>query len=45
MPELQPGDDAPDFALLNQANDPVSLSHYKGHKVLVFFYPKADTAG
>jgi peroxiredoxin Q/BCP len=45
MPELQPGDDAPDFALLDQATDTVSLSHYKGRKVLVFFYPKADTPG
>ena len=42
---LQPGDPAPDFTLLDQDENPVSLADHRGHKVLVFFYPKADTTG
>ena len=45
MAELQPGDDAPDFTALDQTGSPVSLSDYKGRKVLLYFYPKADTPG
>ncbi len=45
MAQLQPGDDAPPFTLLDQTGSPVSLADFKGRKVLVFFYPKADTAG
>ena len=45
MPALQPGDDAPSFTLLDQGGEPVSLSQFKGRKVLVYFYPKADTPG
>jgi thioredoxin-dependent peroxiredoxin len=45
MPRLSPGDDAPDFTLLDQTGTPVSLADHKGHKVLVYFYPKADTPG
>ncbi|MEA2902275.1 MAG: thioredoxin-dependent peroxiredoxin [Actinomycetota bacterium] len=42
---LAPGDAAPDFSLLDQSETPVSLGDFKGRKVLVYFYPKADTAG
>jgi peroxiredoxin Q/BCP len=42
---LAPGDKAPAFTLLDQRGDKVKLSDYKGRKVLVFFYPKADTPG
>jgi peroxiredoxin Q/BCP len=42
---LQPGDKAPDFALLDQNENQVKLSDLRGHKVLVYFYPKADTPG
>jgi peroxiredoxin Q/BCP len=42
---LEPGDKAPDFTLADQAGEPVSLSDYRGRKVLVYFYPKADTPG
>ena len=42
---LKPGDKAPDFTLLDQTGSPVSLADHKGHKVLVYFYPKADTPG
>lgn len=42
---LKPKDKAPDFSLLNQDGKKVSLSDFKGHKVLLFFYPKAGTSG
>jgi peroxiredoxin Q/BCP len=42
---LKPGDKAPPFTLLDQSGDKVRLADYKGRKVLVFFYPKADTPG
>lgn len=42
---LKPGDKAPAFTLLDQSGAKVKLSDYKGRKVLVFFYPKADTPG
>ncbi|MDQ1403465.1 MAG: thioredoxin-dependent peroxiredoxin [Actinomycetota bacterium] len=42
---LKPGDKAPDFTLLDQAGNKVKLSDFKGRKVLVYFYPKADTPG
>jgi peroxiredoxin Q/BCP len=42
---LSAGDDAPDFDLLDQDENHVTLAGLKGHKVLVYFYPKADTPG
>jgi peroxiredoxin Q/BCP len=42
---LKPGDKAPAFTLLDQNGDKVKLSDFKGRKVLVYFYPKADTPG
>ncbi len=46
MPQLKPGDKAPDFTLLDQHGDKFTLSKGgKGHRVLVYFYPKADTPG
>src|SRR5438445_1560458 len=42
---LTPGDNAPAFTLLDQAGGKVKLSDYKGRKLLVYFYPKADTPG
>lgn len=45
MPQLHAGDDAPAFTLLDQSSSPVSLSDFKGGKVLLYFYPKADTPG
>ncbi len=45
MAELQPGADAPAFTLLDQSGTPVSLSDFQGRKVLLYFYPKADTPG
>ena len=42
---LKPGDKAPAIALSDQSGSTVKLSDFKGRKVLVFFYPKADTPG
>jgi peroxiredoxin Q/BCP len=42
---LKPGDKAPAIALADQHGKTVKLSDYKGRKVLVYFYPKADTPG
>ncbi len=43
--ELKAGDKAPAFNLLDQNGSKVSLAAYKGRKLLVYFYPKADTPG
>jgi thioredoxin-dependent peroxiredoxin len=45
MTTLQPGDAAPEFALQDQHGTTVRLSDLRGRKVLVYFYPKADTPG
>lgn len=45
MAVLQPGDPAPPFTLPDQGGAPVSLSDFAGRKLLVYFYPKADTSG
>ncbi|MEI2639625.1 MAG: thioredoxin-dependent thiol peroxidase [Microthrixaceae bacterium] len=42
---LEVGKKAPAFNLKNQAGDKVKLSDFSGRKVLVFFYPKANTPG
>jgi len=42
---VSPGDKAPAIVLLDQQGNKVKLSDLKGRKVLVFFYPKADTPG
>lgn len=42
---LKPGDPAPDFRLLDQSEQAVGLSDFRGRKLLVYFYPKADTPG
>jgi peroxiredoxin Q/BCP len=43
MPEV--GKPAPDFELLNQDGQPVKLSDYRGKKVVLFAFPKANTMG
>lgn len=45
MSTLQKGQKAPDFTLSDQSGKDVSLSDFAGRKVLVYFYPKADTPG
>ncbi len=42
---LSPGDTAPAFTLTNDTGDSVSLSDFKGRKVIVYFYPAAMTMG
>lgn len=43
--ELKEGMQAPDFTSVDQMGRQVSLSQYKGHPVVVYFYPKDDTPG
>lgn len=45
MARLNPGDMAPEFKLPDQHGNPVSLADLRGSKVLLYFYPKADTPG
>ncbi len=45
MTTLKIGDKAPDFTALDQEGNTISLSDYKGKKLVVFFYPKASTPG
>jgi peroxiredoxin Q/BCP len=45
MSQLTAGTPAPDFTLTDQHGETVSLGDFAGRKVLVFFYPKADTPG
>ena len=45
MTKLQPGDAAPSFALTDQHGNTVTLEDYRGRKLLVYFYPEADTPG
>ena len=45
MSKLSKGDKAPSFQLKDQDGNLRSLSDYKGKKLLLFFYPKADTPG
>jgi peroxiredoxin Q/BCP len=42
---LAEGDPAPSFALLDQHGSTVRLEDHRGRKVLVYFYPEADTPG
>ena len=45
MNTLKVGDTAPQFTLLNQNGESVSLSQFQDKYVLVYFYPKALTPG
>ena len=42
---LKVGGLAPNFKLFNQSNEEVSLSDFKGKKVVLYFYPKDNTPG
>jgi thioredoxin-dependent peroxiredoxin len=42
---LDTGQAAPDFTLPDQDGEPVSLSQFRGRRVVLYFYPKADTPG
>lgn len=45
MTQLQIGHKAPDFKALDQDGNTISLADFAGSKVILFFYPKADTPG
>ncbi|MCS6909992.1 MAG: thioredoxin-dependent thiol peroxidase [Anaerolineales bacterium] len=42
---LKIGDPAPDFTLPDENGKPVTLSSFRGRKVILYFYPKDDTPG
>jgi peroxiredoxin Q/BCP len=43
MTKLKPGDKAPNFVANDEQGNVISLSDYKGKKLVVFFYPAANT--
>jgi thioredoxin-dependent peroxiredoxin len=45
MAELKVGDLARDFSSIDQDGNPVRLKDLKGHKVVLYFYPKDNTPG
>lgn len=45
MPELSIGDDAPDFTMPRDGGGEISLGDFKGHYLILYFYPKDDTPG
>ncbi|WP_206459258.1 thioredoxin-dependent thiol peroxidase [Anaerovorax sp. IOR16] len=42
---LEVGTKAPEFTLLDKENKEVSLSDFKGKRVVLYFYPKDNTPG
>jgi thioredoxin-dependent peroxiredoxin len=42
---LTEGQPAPEITLLNHNGESVDLATFRGHFVMVYFYPKADTPG
>jgi len=45
MPVPSVGEEAPDFELLDDAGQKVRLSDLRGRRVVLYFYPRADTPG
>ena len=45
MTTLGPGDPAPAFSLSDQRGETVRLDGFRGRRLLVYFYPEADTPG
>lgn len=45
MSELKEGQQAPEFTGADQDGNTVTLSQFKGSKVVLYFYPKDDTPG
>ena len=45
MAFLNKGDKAPNFSGVDQNNEPISLTDYKGKKLILYFYPKDNTPG
>lgn len=44
-PMLKPADVAPDFEVKDQDGKTVRLKDFQGRRVVLWFYPKADTPG
>ena len=42
---LPPGADAPEFSVNDHNGNTVQLKDYRGKKIVLWFYPKADTPG
>ena len=42
---LNVGDKAPDFSLISDSGETVSLGDFAGRRVVVYFYPRANTPG
>jgi peroxiredoxin Q/BCP len=45
MEKLKPSEKAPDFEIPDQDGKTVRLSDFRGKKILLYFYPKANTPG
>lgn len=45
MNTLKVGDKVPDFSALDENGNTIKLSDYQGKKLVVFFYPRANTPG
>ena len=45
MPLLNAGDIAPPFSVVNQNRAAITLDQFKGHHLVLWWYPKADTPG
>ena len=45
MAILNKGDKAPEFEGLNQFGEKISLSGFRGKKLILYFYPKDNTPG
>src|SRR5262245_11989485 len=45
MPVPEVGQAAPDFETLTDSGEKVKLSEFRGKRVVLYFYPKADTPG
>jgi len=42
---LKAGDKAPDFSLPSDSGDKLALDTFQGNRLVLFFFPKADTPG
>lgn len=42
---LKAGDRAPDFKVQSDEGKDVSLADFRGKRVILFFFPKANTSG
>lgn len=42
---LEPGKPAPDFSLPSHTGERISLKDFQGKRLVLYFFPKADTPG